>query len=217
MLYVQKLHDTFIGAESLMSHPPKQDHLVRQALESAARVGPAGAITSLEKAIEREQTCINHLRAIVAKDDAVKGFGVERRSESFLVSAPIKEQTPWDVVKALITEFAQTSGIQEEATKDILQALHKQHLRTPDSLHALSGSEFTVVGLPVGFRVWLQNRKGTDRSSDRSLKAPQDEGWNRQFSGSAFASENEPNTPSSTGGGDFSPIGPTYPRSESPA
>eukprot|EP00747_Dinoflagellata_sp_TGD_P065934 gnl/TRDRNA2_/TRDRNA2_154575_c4_seq3.p1 gnl/TRDRNA2_/TRDRNA2_154575_c4~~gnl/TRDRNA2_/TRDRNA2_154575_c4_seq3.p1 ORF type:complete len:462 (-),score=56.06 gnl/TRDRNA2_/TRDRNA2_154575_c4_seq3:133-1377(-) len=67
VVYLQKIHDVYIGSDCLLEKPRKQPYEVREAMEAAARLGPNGAIAAMRKSIEKEQEAIRHVEQLVLR------------------------------------------------------------------------------------------------------------------------------------------------------
>jgi hypothetical protein len=71
-IFVQRIHDRYIGEQTLMETPQKRSHEVHDALARAARLGPACAVESMVKEMQRQENALNYVRNVLPLQDDAK-------------------------------------------------------------------------------------------------------------------------------------------------
>jgi hypothetical protein len=136
VVFVERIHDRYLGEESLMSHPSKKPHQMQQALGRAARLGPAGAIQAAVKSIEMEEKQKEYICNLMTSIDA-------KNAAEYLVS-----ETPYVArIKSDSTETPYMARIKSDASNlptgggnsnypDYVSENHMVIKRLPESLHS---------------------------------------------------------------------------------
>jgi hypothetical protein len=71
IIFVERIHDKYLGEKSLMCEPKEMTHEMQQALGKAARLGPAGAVQAVVKSIEKQEKQMEYIRNLMTSSETL--------------------------------------------------------------------------------------------------------------------------------------------------